>query len=757
MKNFAGETNYKLLLPLQEREPENTTQLQEQLERDRLISTISQRIHQATSLNETLNTAVLEVRKLLNCERALIYRFGWNRCGTVVQEAVLGDYPSLLGRSYSAEVLPQEYHQMYSQGRVGIISNIHQDQVSPCMVDFMQEFQAKAKLVVPIRQQEELWGLLVVHHCSTPRNWQLLEVNLLQELAIHIAIAIKQASLLEEAQTELQQRKLAEEKIQQLSSNVETSLSLLCATLDATADGILVVDNQGKIVSFNQRFVKMWQMPESVLEPRDYYQQVVFVKNQLKDPASFEQMVNKMYSQQDVETYEMLELNDGRYFERYTRPQFLAGKIVGIAISFRDITERKLAATALQKAHEQLETKVEERTAELKQTAEQLRHEIVERHWAEKALRESEERFRNLVESTSDWIWEIDNLSIYTYLSPQVYDLLGYQLSEIWGKTKFDLMPPADTSNSVKNLADLIEHHQPFICLENTFIHKDGTLLVLECSGIPFFDRDGQCQGYRGISRDITERKQAEAEIIKALEKEKLLCELKSRFVSTVSHEFRTPLSTILLATDLLINYDHKFDNTNKFKYFNQIQSQVYRMTQLMEDVLLIGKLQNSAVRFKPQLLDLKLFCEQILEEIVEGFGSNHRWELDLAGLSQNLFVEFDNRLMGQIINNLLTNAVKYSPKGTTIKFTVLSEQEQIILSICDQGIGIPHSEEAELFNEFHRCSNVDNVPGNGLGLSIVKKAIELHGGNIIVESEVGVGTTFTVCIPRIQLQTDSV
>ena len=720
MKNFAGETNYKLLLPLQEREPENTTQLQEQLERDRLISTISQRIHQATSLNETLNTAVLEVRELLNCERALIYRFGWNRCGTVVQEAVIGDYPALLGRSFSAEVLPKEYHQMYSQGRVGIIHNLDQDQVSPCMVEFMQEFEAKAKLVVPIRQQEELWGLLVVHHCSTPRKWQQLEVNLVQELAIHIAIAIKQASLLEDAQTELQQRKLAEEKIQQLSSNVETSLSLLCATLDATADGILIVNNQGKILSFNQRFVKMWNIPESVLESRDYSQQVAFVKNQLKDPASFEQMVNKMYSQPDLETYEMLELNDGRYFERYTKPQLLADKIVGIAISFRDISDRKLAAIALQKAHEQLEAKVEERTAELQQANQQLRNEIVERQWAEKALRESEERFRNLVESTSDWIWEMDDLAIYTYLSPQVYDLLGYQLSEIWGKTIFDLMPPADTSNVVNVLADLIEQHQPFICIENTFIHKDGSLLTLECSGIPFFDVDGQCQGYRGISRDITERKQAEAEIINALAQEKSLSEMKSRFVSTVSHEFRTPLATILLSTDLLISYDQKFGDEKKLKFLHQIQGQVYRMTQLMEDILLIGKLQNSAVRFKPQLLDFKLFCEQILEEGVLNFGSNHNFEFTC--LSPDLLVKIDSHLMGQIINNLLTNAVKYSPQATNIKFAVFSEKEQIILSICDEGIGIPVTEQAELFKEFHRCSNVDNIPGNGLGRLLSNK-----------------------------------
>ena len=500
MKNFALDTNYGLSLPQQKFEPKNTTQLQEQLERDRLISSISQRIHQATSLNETLNTAVLEVRELLNCERALIYRFGWNQCGTVVQEAVVGDYPSLLGQSYSAEVLPQEYHQIYSQGRVGVIHNINQDQLSPCMVDFMQEFQTQAKLVVPIRQQEELWGLLVVHHCSTPRNWHSLEVNLVKELAIHIAIAIKQASLKDEAQTELQQRKLAEEKIQQLSSNVETSLSLLCATLDVTNDGILVVNNHGKILSFNHIFVEMWNIPESVLEPRDYSQQVEFVKNQLKDPASFEQMVSKMYYQPEVETYNLLELNDGRYFERYTKPQLLAKKFVGTAISFRDITEQK------------------------------------------------------------------------------------------------------------------------------------------------------------------------------------------------------------------------------------------------------------SAIKFKPQPFDLRLFCKQLLSEVVVAFGSNHSFEFTC--LYQYLFVKLDINLMGQIINNLLTNAVKYSPQATTIKFAVFSEKEQIILSICDEGIGIPASEQAELFEEFHRGSNVDNISGNELGLSIVKQAVELHGGTISVESEVGIGTNFTVCIPKIQPQT---
>lgn len=242
--------------------------------------------------------------------------------------------------------------------------------------------------------------------------------------------------------------------------SIETYNSLLCATLDSTADGILVVDTQGKFVSYNHTFAEMWGISQTTLDARDDNQVLELVRQQLKQPEEFIRKVRELYTQPDVESYDDLELNDGRYLERYSRPQRIEGKSVGRAFSFRDITKRKRAEIALQQAHLQLEIKIEERTASLQDAIAQLQSEIAERQHTEEQLRSSEERFRNLVETSSDWVWETDENYIYTYSSPQVYNILGYQPEQVIGKTPFDLMT-AQEAWRVANLFSLLtENHQ---------------------------------------------------------------------------------------------------------------------------------------------------------------------------------------------------------------------------------------------------------------------------------------------------------
>lgn len=176
----------------------------------------------------------------------------------------------------------------------------------------------------------------------------------------------------------------------------------------------------------------------------------------------------------------------------------------------REIAQRQEAEVTLQRSHEELESQVEKRTAELVKANNELTREIDERKQAEQALRESEERFRSLVESTSDWIWEVDQNAVYTYVSPKVKEMLGYEPSDIVGKRPFDLMP-ADEAKRVAGLfKDIAASMESFTGLENTNIHKDGQKMVLETSGVPIFGEDGSFLGYRGIDRDISDRKKAE-------------------------------------------------------------------------------------------------------------------------------------------------------------------------------------------------------------------------------------------------------
>jgi len=177
------------------------------------------------------------------------------------------------------------------------------------------------------------------------------------------------------------------------------------------------------------------------------------------------------------------------------------------------ITERKQAEEAIQKAKDELEIKVEERIVELRKANEQLLAEFKERKQMEEILRESEEKFRHLVEQLNDWVWEVDQNGVFTYINPKVRDVMGYEPEEILGKTTFDFMPSDEAKRFAEVLNSFISMQKPFTRLEKTLIHKDDHAVVLETSGSPVFDSQGVLQGYRGIARDITERKRVETEL----------------------------------------------------------------------------------------------------------------------------------------------------------------------------------------------------------------------------------------------------
>ena len=253
-------------------------------------------------------------------------------------------------------------------------------------------------------------------------------------------------------------------------------------------------------------------------------------------------------------------------------------------------------------------------------------------------------------------------------------------------------------------------------------------------------------QNFVYVGRDISERKRLEAEMMKALERERELRELKSDFVSMASHEFRTPLTTIFSSTELLQHYGHIWTEDKKFKHYHRIESAVKRMTGLLDDVLLYSKAEAGKLEFNPKPLKLRSFCSDVVEEIQLGIGEKHHITFVYSGSGKNACM--DEKLLQHILTNLLSNAIKYSASGSTVLFGCYCEEETITFEIKDEGIGIPPEDQAQLFESFHRAKNVGDIPGTGLGLAIVGKAVELHAGKVTLNSEVGVGTTFRVTLP---------
>jgi signal transduction histidine kinase len=249
-----------------------------------------------------------------------------------------------------------------------------------------------------------------------------------------------------------------------------------------------------------------------------------------------------------------------------------------------------------------------------------------------------------------------------------------------------------------------------------------------------------------GFGIDITERKQAEFELLRTLTREKELGRLRSYFVSMVSREFRTPLGIIQSSAEILEDYFEQLNPAERKSHLQSICNNTRRMAGLMEEALLIGSLDAGKFDFKPAPLELEIFVRRLMEEVLSATGQRCPIELLLRDVPVE--IQGDERLLRHIFTNLLTNAVKYSDPGAVVRLEIGCSGTELICAIFDHGIGIPEADREWLFSAFHRGRNVEDRPGTGLGLVIAKRCIDLHGGKINVESKVGEGTVVTLWLP---------
>ena len=430
-----------------------------------------------------------------------------------------------------------------------------------------------------------------------------------------------------------------------------------------------------------------------------------------------------------------------------------------------DISAYKRAQEGLQRANEALESRVAERTQELRQANEQLLKEIREREQAQEVLRESEERYRQLVELCPDAIF-IQCDEQFVLINSATVKLYGAtNREELLGKSVFDVVHP-DYQELVKEQIQELREGQLIELMEQKAVRLDGTIIDIEVAAAPFIYQEKPAA--QVVVRDISDRKKAEAELRKALETERELSSLKSRIITTISHEYRTPLTTILSSAELLESYGDKLTQERKLIHLRRIQNSSQHLADLVSDVLFIGQAEADRLKFNPAPLNLKQFCQELVEEIRSASQNQRRVSASTEAPDSQASLEramprelvtftsrgnctnpcLDERLIRQSLTNLLSNAIKYSPQESTVRFDLECKESVAVLSIQDEGIGIPAEDLPKLFESFHRASNVGTIPGTGLGLAIVKKCVDLHGGQITVDSVLGVGTTFVVTLP---------
>lgn len=367
---------------------------------------------------------------------------------------------------------------------------------------------------------------------------------------------------------------------------------------------------------------------------------------------------------------------------------------------------------------------------------------ITERKAAAEALREQRDFLQLVIDS------------VPALITVKGYDgmlyLINQRLAELYGVTPAEMQGKRDDEIPNVRVPIVIQRDQ-----DQTVITSGEPLFVGEekiynryyqKTKIPLQNTQGVYDRVLMIATEITERKAAEEALQLALQREKELGELKSRFVSMASHEFRTPLTVIRTTADTLLAYRHKLPPEQIDKRLGKIQEQVVYLRDIIEDVLQLTRLQAGRAEFNPVHLDLDALCRVVLDELRSQLEGAYRVQYRCEGDLQATYL--DKKMMRQIINNLLSNAIKYSPGDKPVQATLAVRDDVLIFEVSDEGIGIPTADLTHLFEPFHRAANVGNISGTGLGLAITKESVELQRGTLTVSSQEGVGTTFTVQIP---------
>lgn len=377
-----------------------------------------------------------------------------------------------------------------------------------------------------------------------------------------------------------------------------------------------------------------------------------------------------------------------------------------------------------------------------------IAQDITERKMAELALRESERKFRALFEASGQGVMIHDENDRFSQVNPAAAKLFGLEPKDLIGMHPSELSPEFQPDGERSEVAAR-RHISDCMKMGTTrfdwiHLHSAGHEILLEVILTRFMD--GEKHLLQAVVTDISEQRRAEMELKRSLERERELNQLKSNFVSMVSHEFRTPLGIIQSSAEILNDYLGQLQPQERAEQLQSIIKNSRRMAGLMEDVLLLGRLDAGRLEFLPRPLDLAGLSRRLVDEVLSTTDARCPIEFFTTNLPPE--VDADERLLRHILLNLLNNAVKYSEVGQPVVFQAIGSPDKVCFVVADRGIGIPPGEESLLFEAFHRGSNVGQRPGTGLGLVIVKQSIELHRGTFELTSQPGFGTRFSVSIP---------
>lgn len=352
----------------------------------------------------------------------------------------------------------------------------------------------------------------------------------------------------------------------------------------------------------------------------------------------------------------------------------------------------------------------------------------------------------SLIEMMNDGVMIVDNTERVIFVNYRFCAITGYSKSELIGKVAAEILV-AKTIKSV--MQEKVQARASGISesYDVEILRKSGDKGWLRISGSPIYDVKGEVVGSIGLHADITLEKVKERSLNQSLSKEKELNKLKSQFITTASHEFRTPLSIIQSNVELMCMQIAKKmpeEKSNFSVYFDRVKNEIENMSELMDQVLMIDKINSGKIESNRMAIDLVATCKQVALKMKS---ASEARSIDIHVSGNPIMLKTDLQLFEQVILNLTSNAFKFSENSNPI-LHLFFNQKNISIHIIDDGIGIPEKDQSALFQPFYRASNAVDIPGTGLGLSIVKNIMHNLKGKVEIESKQGIGTKVMLLFP---------
>jgi PAS domain S-box-containing protein len=677
-------------------------ELNQRVEKEQLVLQITQKIFQARNLDEIMQTVVMGVLEFLGIDYVAIFHLQSDGLSTLRAEAMAESWPSRFCDAYCDAYLKKDYYKSIIQEHVAI--NLE----NPKCVEQSSNTQAQTKLIVPIMQNEELWGILVALHCSTSRHWQSLEIGLIKELSALLSIALQQADLNQKMQDELLERRRVELELRESEERLRLALSAAhmgtwdwniqnghvnCSDILQSLFGFSDEEFDGSLKPLAER-----------VYAQDCDRVMTAIFNAVNNESDYDIEFRVICSKYTVRWLH----SQGRvYFDLDGQPIRMTGVTV-------DITERKISQQALQ---------------------------------------ESEEFRKRMVESSPDCIKVLDVKGRLIYMNSagicllEIEDFDSYLHSpwySLWEGKYLEQAKQALTGA----LSGLVYNFQGYCPTVK------GTPKWWDVSVSPMFNTLGNVESVLVVSRDISDRKHAEVERERLLTKEQKAREeaeranqAKDDFLAILSHELRAPLNPILGWAQLL--QIRTFDKAKTAEALSTIERSAKLQAKLIDDLLDVAKILRGKLNLEVVPINLVLVIASALNGVK--LAAEAKSILIHSFLPNAIFVSGDRTRLQQVIENLLSNAIKFTPSHGRVDVRLERIGEMAQISVCDTGKGIGHNFLSHIFEPFRQedSSTTRKYGGLGLGLAISRTLVEAHGGKILADSEgEGKGSTFTVQLP---------